>query len=119
MTTQQIADRLVSLGRSGQLDQCYEELFAANATSTEMEGLPNHHVEGLDNLKAKSAAWAANVKQVHELRISDPVVGGGYFSVSMYIDIEKKDGTREKAGEICLYNTKDGKIVSEQFFYNM
>lgn len=119
MTNQQIADRLVELCRKGQFDTCYEELYASNAESFEMEGVPHHHVKGLDQLKAKSAAWAADVEQLHEFRVSEPVVGGGYFSVSMYLDLEKKDGSREKAEEICLYKTKDGKIVEERFFYEM
>ncbi|PHI19777.1 hypothetical protein CEQ90_11155 [Lewinellaceae bacterium SD302] len=119
MTTQQVADRLVEMGRSGKLDQCYDELFAQDAESHEMAGVPNGSAKGLDNLKKKSEAWARDVKQVHELRISDPVIGGGYFSVSMFIDVEKNDGTRTADAEICVYKVVDGKIAEERFFYTM
>lgn len=46
MTTQQIAGRLVALGRSGKLDHCYDELFAQGAESFEMEGVPQGHAKG-------------------------------------------------------------------------
>lgn len=119
MTTQEIANRLVAMIRGGQIDDCYDELFSADAESVEMEGMPNHHIKGLDNLKKKSEAWASETKQVHDLQVSDPVVGGDYFSVSMMIDVEKHDGTRRADAEICVYKTKDGKIVEERFFYSM
>lgn len=119
MTTQQIADRLVELCRTGQNDQVYHELCAPNVTAYEMEGFPNAVTTGVDNLLAKSAAWAADVVEIHEMLVSDPVVGGGYFSLSMLIDLTKKDGTRERAEEICLYKVENGKITEERFFYTM
>lgn len=119
MTTQQVADRLVELGRSGQLDNAYGELFSPSAASYEAPGVPNGEVHGLDNLLKKSAAWAADVAELHELTISDPIVGGDHFAVSMFIDLTKKSGGREKAAEICVYKVVDGKITEERFFYGM
>lgn len=119
MTTQQVADRLVAMVRGGQFDQCYDELFAQDAASHEPSFIPNGSVVGLDNVKKKAEAWAQGVKQIHDLRVSAPVVGGSYFSVSMFIDVEKTDGTREPGDEICVYKVVDGKITEERFFYTV
>jgi hypothetical protein len=119
MTTQQLADQLVTYCRTGKFTEAYNELFADNASSHEMAGLPNADVYGLDNMRKKSAEWAASVESVNEMTVSDPVVSDGYFAVSMFIDLSKKDGTSDKADEICLYKTANGKITEERFFYSM
>ena len=49
--------------------------------------------------------------------ITDPLVAGDYFSVVWDTDIQMKGAERKTMSEICLYKVKDGKIVSEEFFY--
>ncbi|MEM6395732.1 MAG: SnoaL-like domain-containing protein [Bacteroidota bacterium] len=117
MTTQEVADRFVEMARSGQLDSCYTELFHQDAVAYEMEGMPNHITKGVDNLIAKSAEYNKNIKEFHGFDISDPVVAPGFFSVYMMIDTTNQEGKRQKGEEICVYEVKDGKIVSERFFY--
>lgn len=119
MTTQQLADRLVELCRSGKNDQCYTELFAPHATAHEMPGFPNADTKGVDQLLAKSAAWAENVQEIHKMEVTDPVVYGDFFAVGMGIDLTKKDGNRVFEQEMCVYTCADGKIVSERFVYKM
>ena len=53
MTTQEIANRLVDLCRTGQNDVAYKELFAENAVAVEPEkwGVPD--TDGMDPLLAK------------------------------------------------------------------
>ncbi|MTB53709.1 SnoaL-like domain-containing protein [Lewinella sp. W8] len=119
MTTQQIADRLVELCRTGQFEEAYTSLFSQDASSHEAPGVPDGTVVGLDNMLAKSKAWGEDMEAVHEMTVTDPFVYDNFISVGMYIDVEKKDGTREKGSEICLYEVKDGKIISERFFYQM
>ena len=55
--------------------------------------------------------------QFYNSTITDPVVAGDYFSVGWDTDIQMKDQQKQTICEICLYKVKDGKIVSEQFFY--
>ena len=57
------------------------------------------------------------VAQFYNSTITDPVVAGDYFSVEWDTDIQMKDQQWQTISEICLYKVKDGKIVSEQFFY--
>ncbi len=120
MTTQQVADRLVELCRSGQFDQCYHELFAPDAEAHEMPGFPmNAHTKGVEALLEKSAAFAEQTVEVHGLTVSDPLVQGETFAIGMMIDRTDKQRGRSKDQEICAYVVKDGKITSEHFIYAM
>lgn len=118
MTVQQIADRLVELCRAGKNDQCYPELFAEDAEAFEMPGLPNAYTKGREAILAKAAAWSADVKEIHRMEVTDALVYGNMFAVGMGMDITKKDGTRDAGDEMCIYEVKDGKIVSERFLYS-
>ena len=119
MTTVDIANRLVEICRSGQFDDAYHELFSPDAVAYEMEGYPDRITKGIDALLAKSKGFAEEVKEMHALEITDPLVMGDQFAVGMMLDMTKKDGKREKAEEICVYEVKNGKIVSERFLYSM
>jgi hypothetical protein len=59
------------------------------------------------------------VQQIHGLEVSDPVIAGNWFSISMTLDVTMKEYGRNTMTEICVYHVKDDKIVSEQFFYDM
>ncbi|NJB87323.1 ketosteroid isomerase-like protein [Lewinella marina] len=119
MTIQQIADRLVELSRNRQSTQAYRELFAQNASSHEMPGVPDGTVSGLENLIAKSEAFDQMHREIHELTVTEPLVYQHFFTVGMGIDVTKSDGTRSQEHEICVYQVKDGKIVDERFVYSM
>lgn len=117
MTTQEIANRLVALCRTGQHDNAYKELFAENAVGVEPEkwGIPN--AEGMEALLAKSKKWAEDMVEMHSSTVSEPIVAGDYFSISMALDITTKSRGRSQMEEICLYEVKDGKIIKESFFH--
>lgn len=117
MSTQEIADRLVALCRQGNYDDAYKELFSDDAVNIEPEYTQQPQVRGLDNLFAKSKQYASMFKEYHGGSVSDPVVAGNFFACSMMIDTTNHEDVREKMEEICVYEVKDGKIVSEQFFY--
>ncbi|MCB0632329.1 MAG: nuclear transport factor 2 family protein [Saprospiraceae bacterium] len=117
MSTQEIADRLVALCRIGQYDEAYKELFADDAVSIEPEFTQQPPVKGLDNLLAKSAQFATMFKELHDSSVSAPIVAGNCFACTMMIDTTNHEDVRSKMEEICLYHVKDGKIISEQFFF--
>ncbi len=122
MTTQEIADRLVELSRQGKSEQAYKELFADDAVAIEPMGPDGPgpvKTQGLDNLLAKSKEFEKSVIELHSSSASDPIVAGNHFACTMVLDATMKEMGRMKMEEICLYEVKDGKIASEQFFYSM
>lgn len=122
MNTEQIAKRLVELCRKGEYEQAQRELYAQDAVSIEMPGSPAGALgdaKGLDAIYEKGRKWAAGVEAVHASHASDPIVAGNWFSVAFSMDIAFKGRGRVQMEEIGVYRVRDGKVVSEQFFYDM
>ena len=117
-TTQEIADRLVQLCREGKYEEAQNELFSDDAESIEPPESPGmQSVKGLDQIRKKGQDFNNMVEEIHSGSVSDPTVAGNYISLAMMIDATYKGMGRQKMDEIALYETKDGKIVKEQFFY--
>ena len=118
MTTQEIANRLVYLCRNGKTEEAKEELFAPGIISIEpREGLLPKETKGMDAIRKKAELFISMVDNFYGDTISDPVIAGDYFSISWTSDLQMKGKIRQTNSELCVYNTSDGKIVSEQFFY--
>jgi ketosteroid isomerase-like protein len=111
----------MELEKQGNWAQIQDELYSPDITSIEPEhaaamGMPTI-TKGLDAVKAKGAAWNQGIEEMHGGYCSEPVVGGNYFSVAMGMDVTMKGGSRMKMDEIAVFAVKDGKIISEQFFF--
>lgn len=119
LTTQEVANRLVSLCREGKFVDAIQELYAPHVVSIEPEGGPGpSRIEGFDKVISKSIEFGKSMEQVHSMVISDPVVADSFFSVGMHMDIDMAGIGRTKMEEVCVYEVKDGKIVRDQFFYS-
>jgi limonene-1,2-epoxide hydrolase len=118
MTTNEIATRLIALCKEGKFETAQKELFAADAVSIEPFASPDFEKEtqGLSAIVEKGHKFTAMVEKMHALTVSEPVVADGSFACSMRIDVTMKGKGRMDMTELCLYQVKDGKIVSEQFY---
>ncbi len=119
MMTSQVADRLVELCRKGQFDAAQTELFSDAAISIEPEDAPMEVAEGLAAIRDKGRHFMESIEEMHGIAVSEPIVAGSFFTVSMAIDATFKGRGRVSMEEICVYEVEDGKIVCEQFFYNV
>ena len=118
MTTEQIAQRFYDLAIEGKWDEVYNELFSNEASSVEpahSQGLKT--VKGLNAIREKGKQWAEMIEEMHGGYTNAPIVAGKYFACAMGIDVTMKGQPRTKIDEIALYEIRDGKIISEQFFY--
>ena len=117
MSTQKIAERLVVICRQGKFGEAQQELFSTEAVSIEPYATPAFEKEtkGLPAIFAKGKKFEDMVETRHTLNVSDPVVAGSSFACTMRFDITMKGQGRMDMTELCVYNVKDGKIVSEQF----
>jgi hypothetical protein len=118
MKTQEIAKRFHELAMEGKWDQIQDELFSKEAKSIE----PAHaqgfqSVTGLDKIKQKAKQWQDMLEETHGGYCSEPLVAGSFFTCAMAADVTMKGQGRSKMDEIAVYEVKDGKIVSEQFFF--
>lgn len=118
MTTKEIAKRLRKLCEQGEFETTQKELFAKDAVSIEPMASEAFEKEthGLDAILKKGKKWTDMVKENHSMEISEPMIAGNTFALTMHMDVTMKDGKRMNMTELCVYHVKDGKIISEQFF---
>ena len=72
---------------------------------------------GKDAVQKKSEWWREN-HEVHGGSIDGPYVNGDEFVVRFTMDVTPKaTGKRMKMDEVGVYAVKNGKLVSERFYY--
>jgi ketosteroid isomerase-like protein len=123
MNTEQVAKRLVELCREGKGQQAQDELYSNDAVSVEMEGMQAPGMptvaKGMDAIREKGRQFNAGIEERHGGTVGDPIVVGNWFAVTMTLDATMKGRGRVNMQEICVYQVRDGKIVREQFFYDV
>jgi ketosteroid isomerase-like protein len=120
MTTQEVANKVVKLCSEGKFHDALE-LYSPEIVSMEAGAPPGQSREskGLAAVKAKGDWWSTN-HEVHSVKVEGPMVAGSHFTVVFKLDITfKPDGRRFTMEEVAVYKVADGKIVYEEFFYNM
>jgi ketosteroid isomerase-like protein len=99
-------------------------LYSQDVVSIEAMSGPSMpaQLNGLAAVQEKSAWWAAN-HEVHGSEIAGPWPHGDRFIVRFTLDVTSKAGPmagkRMKLDEAALYTVKDGKVIKEEFFYDM
>lgn len=118
MSTGTVARRLIELCRAGQFNRAFEELYAADARSIAMHADAAGAPQAAKALSAtrKCEALAQNWVKVHSVLVSDPLIAGPFFTIAMGVDATYKDGARRAVNEVCVYEVRNDKIVSEQSF---
>jgi hypothetical protein len=121
MTTQGVADTLVKLCSQGKWDEAYKTLYSPDIVSMEAGAPPggSREAKGLQAVMAKAEWWTTN-HDIHSAKVEGPLVAGSHFAVTFKMDITfKPQAKRMQMEEIAVYKVVDGKIVYEEFFYNM
>jgi len=121
MNTMEIARKLVELCRLGKYDEALDTLYADNVVSVEAMAPAGGHPEthGLAAVKGKGQWWIAN-HEIHSAAVTGPWPHGDRFIVGFQYDITNKpSGKRMKLDEVALYTVSNGKIVRDEFFYDM
>jgi ketosteroid isomerase-like protein len=118
MSMQEIVSRFHELAQQEKWFEIQDELFSDDVKSIDPPESPYMgFAQGKSNVRQKGENWVARVTALHGASTSAPVVGGKYFAVGRKLDITTQDHGRIQLDEVMIYEVKDGKIVSEQFFY--
>jgi len=121
MTTHEVANTLVRLCSEGKLDEALKTLYSPDIVSMEAGAPPgqSREAKGIAAVKAKSEFWITN-HDIHSFKVEGPLVAGSQFAVVFKMDVTFKPQSRRfQMEEIAVYKVADGKIVYEEFFYNM
>jgi hypothetical protein len=114
MKIQEIAEEIVKLIREGKNKLAKDTFYADDIVSIEGNG---YRLEGIEAVHQKSIDWMEQLSEVHSASVSDPIISTDHFAINIKMDISYKNGHRAVMDEIAVYEVKDGKIVSEQFFF--
>ncbi len=119
MTTHDIAHSLHELCNQGHFDAAQKELFAADATSTEMDMITGNLVTttGVEAIESKGKQFQSMIDEMHSGHAGEPKVFGNHIFMDLHIDATMKERGRVQMDEMCHYEVKDGKIISEQFYF--
>jgi hypothetical protein len=121
MSTQGVADTVVKLCSQGKFGEATEAVYSPDIVSVEAGAPPGQTREskGIEAIRAKGEWWNAN-HEVHSVKVEGPLVAGSHFAVTFKMDVTfKPESRRFMMEEVALYKVVDGKIVYEEFFYNM
>jgi uncharacterized protein YndB with AHSA1/START domain len=117
-TTHEVAARFNELSRQEKWFEIQDELFSNDVKSIDPAHSPYFgYAEGKLAVRKKGEDWVKRITAAYRLHTTDPVIAGNHFAVGREVDIEVEGFGRVQLNEIMLYEVKNGKIVSEQFFY--
>jgi|GEM_PF-2053904 len=112
--TQDIASRLVELMRNQQFVLAYEQLYSDDAISIDPLKPDLSPIKGLSKLIELEKAFLSKVA-IHAVDVSEPICSGVYFAIRLFMNLTL-DSTNTPFEELCVYEVRDNKIVSQQFF---
>ena len=124
MNAFEVGRQLVEMCNTNRFAEVVERFYAPEIVSVEPFAEPGHSPvsEGLEAAKAKQAWWFDN-HEMHSFEALGPYPHGDRFAVLMTMTVTAKvgeyAGKRLNMQEVGLYTVRDGKIVREEFFYDM
>src|SRR5260221_574930 len=103
MSTKEIAKKLKKFCDKGDWEGAHKELYAKDAVSIEPEASPGFEkeVHGLDAIIQKGKKWNDMVAETHSVEVSEPMIAGDTFAVTMTMDMTMKGRAREEMTELC------------------
>lgn len=121
-----IGKKLVELCNQGKTMEVLETYYSDDIVSIEVMGMPEvgmpREMKGIEAIKGKTKWWYDN-HEIHGSSCEGPYPHGNQFIVIFEMDITAKfgptAGQRMQMKEAGLYTVENGKIVREQFFYDM
>lgn len=121
----EVGKQLVELCRQGKYVEAIDRFYSPDIVSIEaasMDPSKPRRMQGIKPIREKSEWWVAN-HEIHSHEVLGPWPHDDRFITVMRIDVTAKTGPmagqRMQFEEACLYTVKNGKIVQEEFFYNV
>lgn len=123
MSAKEIGQKMVALCKEGKNLESINTLYAENIVSVEAAAPPQggeRITEGLEGVRGKNQWWSEN-HEIHSAKVSGPYPHGeDKFAVRFEYDITNKpSGMRMQMDEVGVFTVKDGKVIREEFFYDM
>lgn len=106
---------LVSLVEQGRFLEAFEEFYAEDVTMQENAQPP---VVGKPAARRKEEQFVGAIRTLHESRAVSVLVTGDRAAIHWNAEYTFADGSRMRFDQIAHQVWRDGRIVSERFFYD-
>ncbi|MCR9159071.1 MAG: SnoaL-like domain-containing protein [Nannocystaceae bacterium] len=123
MSAKEIGQQLVAFCKEGKNLESINTLYAETIESVEASE-PQQGGErvtkGIEGVRGKNQWWSEN-HEIHSAAVHGPYPhGDDRFAVRFEYDITNKpSGMRMQMDEVGVFTVEGGKIVKEEFFYDM
>ena len=118
LTTQEVAARFNELAQQEKWFEIQDEFFADDVKSIDPPNSPYFgYAEGKSAVRKKGEDFVKRIEAVHSATTTEPIVGSNHFAVGRQKDITVQGHGPIQINQVMLYEVKDGRIISEQFFY--
>lgn len=119
----EIGTQLVALCNADKALEAVHKLYDEKIVSIEGQGSDEMpaRMEGIKAIEGKHHWWEEN-HEIHSSKATGPFVGhrDDQFAVLFEMDVTNKPSKqRTRMTEVALYTVKNGKIVQEEFLYNV
>ena len=120
----EVGQRLAELCRQGKNLEAVNELYSPDVVSIEVRGHDHMpaRMEGIDAIRGKNQWWVDN-HEIHGWEVRGPWPKDDRVILVMKVDCTPSvgpfAGKRMQFEEAGLYTVRDGKVVQEEFFYQM
>jgi ketosteroid isomerase-like protein len=124
MDTKKVGKKLVDLCKAGKNIDAINTLYSPDIVSIEAMGSKEMpaQMKGIDAIRGKNQWWVEN-NEVHSAEVRGPFPNEDRFAVHFHYDTTPKSGPmkgkRTSMDEVGVYTVKNGKIVREEFFYDV
>ena len=123
MSAKEIGQQLVAFCKEGKNLESINTLYSENIESVEaaepQQG-GQRVTKGIEGVRGKNQWWSEN-HEIHSAAVHGPYPhGDDRFAVRFEYDITNKpSGMRIQMDEVGVFTVEGGKIVKEEFFYDM
>jgi hypothetical protein len=124
LDTVEVGKKLVEYCRNGLNLEAIASLYSNDIVSVEAgeTGMFPQEVRGIDKVVEKNKAWY-EANEIHHASAEGPFPHKDRFAVIFHYETTPKvgplAGKRLEFEEVALFYVKDGKIVREEFFYEV
>ena len=110
-----LVDELVALVQQGQILEAFDRFYADDVVMQENRKAPT---AGKAANRTREEQFVAYVKDVHTNVATAVAVDGAHAFIAWTLDFTGVDGTRLHYEQVSHQVWRDGRIVSERFYYD-
>lgn len=109
-----LAEDLAKMVGEGKILEAFEKYYADDVVMQENEDAPR---VGKEASRAYEEAFVNGIVEFHDGKTLGVAVGDGYSTIESFMDVTHKDWGRVARSQVAVQHWKDGKVVSEKFYY--